>query len=931
MTVDSRPAGDRSARHGPGESVGARSIGAEPTAAEHASPSTDGRVASYRFTVVPHTHWDREWYLPFEHFRMRLARSIDEIVAVLESDPRFRSFTLDGQSVTLEDYAEVRPPDAVSRLRALVREGRVLTGPSYVLPDEFLAGQEALVRNFLHGRRVVESWGGRSMAVGYLPDTFGHVGQLPQILRGFGLDAFVFWRGLGDEARRVGTAFAWEAPDGSTVTAIRQLGSYGNASELGRWERGGVDLVDDPDAYPAASADRFRRFVETWAPEIAQTGSTELLLCNGSDHQPIHRRLPDLVEAARSAHAGAAIEIGSYDEYWERLAPTLGELPVVAGELVGGRDAPVLRGINSTRIGLKRAAEATERALLAAESFASLAALAGRYAIPTHELRFAWREHLRNLPHDSISGCSVDEVHRDMGQRFVTAQRIAERVAREAVAALAGRTEPWTYRSPVEPSFSVLNPLPAARRVLLDVPIPDDLVDEPSLVAVEGLMTDDDGSHELASADAGPATPVQRSDERPDIGRIVVDLDGFGARTFTLAPGSAAAALAIRTAVPVSTAATTNAHEGAPDGVRSVGADTIENEHLRVTAHPDGSLTVVELSTGRTHEHLNVLEDEADRGDEYTFCPLENDRPRRPEPTGVVRVVASGPVEAALAVDLVFTLPERLTPDRRRRTGRAPCAVRVTARLVAAMPRIEIETTIDNAARDHRLRARFRAPDATHATDVRAEGHFDVVHRPARAQWSGGGWTEPPALTAHTAGAVAIGDLVFVGRGLPEYEAIPVRRGLDLAVTLVRCVGWLSRDDLSTRPGHAGPGIETPDAQCLGRTTARYAIAFGAAALSDAALCRLSADVRTDARIGPPGAFTEGLLAVEGDVAWAALKPAEDEDGVILRLYAPRAGSRLDVRSIADVAAVRLDEAPSREDALAPLRAGEIRTLRLRR
>jgi mannosylglycerate hydrolase len=891
----------------------AGAIPAAVSAASAPAPAAPGDpVAGYRFTIVGHTHWDREWYLPFEQFRMRLARTIDELVEVLEADPRFRSFTLDGQSVTLEDYAEIRPPEAVERLRRLVAAGRVLTGPSYVLPDEFLAGGEALIRNLIAGRRVVEAWGGESMAVGYLPDTFGHVGQLPQILRGFGLDAFVFWRGLGDDAGRVGVAFAWRAPDGSTVTAIRQLGSYGNSSQLGRWGQGGTDLVDDPEAQRGAAADRLGRFLEAWRPEIERSGVRELLLCNGSDHERIHRPLPDLVEHMRAAHPATPVEIGSYDEYWARLRAGLdpASLPVVGGELVAGRDAPVLRGINSARVYLKQAAERTERALLSAESFASLAALAGRYAIPVHELRHAWREHLRNLPHDSISGCSVDEVHRDMGQRFVTAQRIADRVRREALAALAGRSEPWTYRSPVAGSFSVVNPLPAARRVLVDVPVPHDLVEAPALVALPGFAHDADQPDVVAAAlpvQLGPA-PLAESPTGL-VARLAADVEGFGARTFTLAARSVA--------------------EAAPAAC-AVGPATIENEHLRVTLRGDGSITVLERATGRTHEGLNVLEDDADRGDEYNFCPLDGDRSRRPAPDGTVTVVADGPVVAELAAEVPFGLPAGLSTDRRRRSGAVTCPVTVRVRLVAGLSRVEVETSVDNRAGDHRLRVRFRAPDAGHASPVRAEGHFDVVHRPARLNWSGAGWIEPPAQTSHTSGAVALGDLAFVGVGLPEHEAIPVHRALDLAVTLLRCVGWLSRDDLSTRPGHAGPGIATPEAQCPGRHTFRYALAFGASALSDAGLCRLSADVRTPAGVGPAGALAEGLLAVDGDVAWSTLKPAEDGDGAILRIYAPGAGSRLDVRSIGELSATRLDETGTREDPLAPLESGEIRTIRIR-
>jgi mannosylglycerate hydrolase len=870
------------------------------TAGEHAPVApADDPVAGYHFTVVPHTHWDREWYLPFEVFRLRLVRAVEEICDVLERDPRFTSFTLDGQSVILEDVAELRP-DLEPRLRRLLADRRLSTGPAYVLPDEFLAGQETLVRNFIVGREVCRRFGAEPMGVGYMPDTFGHVAQLPQILRGFGLDAFIFWRGLGDEANRFGLAFTWEAPDGTPVTALRQLGSYGNASGLGRWADGGVDLDDRPELHGTAASKRFERFVRSYAIELERTATTELFLCNGSDHTGIHATLPDLLEHARAEHPATGIAIGSYDDYWKRVAPTLRALPVHRGELVAGRDAPVLRGINSTRMPLKQAAERTERALLAAETLASLAVMARRtpFTYPAAAFDRAWREHLRNMPHDSISGCHVDEVEGDMQPRFAIAQQLAARVQREALASLAGDSEPYSYRPLSRATATVVNPLGHARHALASITLPPSLVDESRLVAV---------------ATDGRRLTVQVERDGPEpIGLVGLGLAGFGARELRLVPGAAV--------------------EIAP--ATAVGSDTIANELVSVTAHRDGTISVTDRHSGAVHRGLHRFEDVADRGDEYNFCPLEGDVPvlATDETTAGaagVRVVRRGPLVAELEIEFVLQLPAQLAVDRSRREGEVQIPVTTRVRVTAGSDRVEFTTTLENRARDHRLRVRFPAAGATYDSTVRAEGHFGVARRPVRPVWTGGGWFEPPALTAHTSGSVAVGHLTLFARGLPEYEAVPTRDGLDVALTLLRCVGWLSRDDLATRPGGAGPTIATPGAQCLGTHTFEYAVAVGRAR-PDGELLRESAEYRTPVVVGPAGIRTDELLAVRGDVLVTALKGAQDGDDVVLRVVAASPTS-LEVDTPFVATPARLDESPLVGEADGPLRTGEIRTVRLAR
>src|SRR5438270_7276503 len=184
----------------------------------------------FRYLVVPHTHWDREWYVPFEVFRLRLGAVIDGVLDKLEADPEFRSFPLDGQGIVLEDYAAARP-DHVHRLRALLAAGRLEAGPWYVLPDEILVGSEALVRNLLLGRRVCRRFGVEPTAAGYEPDSFGHPAQLPQILAGFGLRTFLFSRGLGDQLDDVGVVFRWQA-GGAEVVACQFLPHYDNFARL---------------------------------------------------------------------------------------------------------------------------------------------------------------------------------------------------------------------------------------------------------------------------------------------------------------------------------------------------------------------------------------------------------------------------------------------------------------------------------------------------------------------------------------------------------------------------------------------------------------------------------------------------------------------------------------------------------------------------
>ena len=804
-----------------------------------------------RFFVVPHTHWDREWYLPFEQFQLRLGAVVDEVLDVLEQDPAFTSFTLDGQAVVLEDYVEVRPENE-GRLRALLAAGRLEIGPSYMLPDELLVGGESLVRNLLLGRIVCERFGARPSPVGYLPDSFGHPSQLPQILSGFGIESMIFSRGLGDQLDEVGVIFRWRGRDGSEVRAIQQLSSYSNFGHV----------VDADDAQG-----RVETIARSFGGALAQAGVRELLLCAGDDHVHVRRDLPELCAELERRLPGREFVIARYSDFVDALEPA--PLPVWSGELLGSRLQNILRGVNSARLYLKQANERAETQLLAVETLAALRSLHARQRFPVADFRLAWGRLLRCQPHDSICGCSCDEVHRDMLVRYELLDRTVAALRRRALAGLAdGAPNPDGAR------VSVVNVLPQRRR---------------GLVEVAGMEP------------------------------VVVELDGFSAHTIELTPAGP------------------NSPAGEPSG-----SPAIENERFRVEASDHGTLTLIDKRTGHRFEHLHRLEDELDMGDLYNFCPVDGAPPWRSR-SAAVRVLRVGPPVWELELQVTAERPAGLDADLQPESEVRPLAVTTLVRLVEGLERIEFRMTVENTTRDHRLRVVFGVGAATPAAAVRAEGHFALVERPLELVQPRAEWVEPPDPTQHTLGAVALGPLALLTKGLPEYEARvapdddPARA--ELCLTLLRAVGVISRPSgaITTRPLGAGPQVSTPEGQCLGRHELEYALLADADTLDAVALLRASQDYRLGFVVVDGGAQLDPPLSVDGAVVFSCLKGAEDGDGLILRCFNPGVSTEsVRITGNVTVTRLRLDEThtgaarePTGAGASLDVAGGEIGTFRL--
>jgi alpha-mannosidase len=945
------------------------------------------QTAERTLLVVPHTHWDREWYLTFQQFRMKLVATVDAVLDIMERDPGYARFLLDGQTIILDDYLEVRPENA-ARLQRLAREGRILVGPWYIQPDEFLVSGESLVRNLLRGRKMAREYGG-AMNVGYVPDTFGHIAQLPQILRGFGMETAVFWRGVGPEMTG---DFRWSAPDGEEVRVVWLHDGYGNAANL---------PMDDEQL-----ARRAREIAARWS-----ANSAYVLLMNGSDHLPPQAELPEMMRQAneRLSADHLRLQIGTLPEYISHLPADTSGLQTHEGELRSSYRAPLLPATLSARVWLKQRNAACEAALSRwAEPVSALAWTLGA-DYPAGFLDLAWKLLLQNQPHDSICGCSIDQVHAEMLPRYDQSEQVATALTSAGLQFLAGKVE---TRGPANAiPVMVFNPGPGPRTEVVEVEtlapfqrlqvtadtgatVPfearlaeaeeiyradldregmrdmmaqagdgriagytiSDLAvahDEDSAMATvqATLLESGEPDIEKLAADSARLEQLAQSDEITTY-RVVArmaplavirllarDVLAYGWRVYQVGPADAE--------IP---------SESFPGAVVA-SDDTLENDLLRVSVdRAVGSLTLHDKRTGQIYTRLNSIEDGGDIGDLYTYCPPAVDRLiSHPAAPPVIGLVDSSPARATLRVTRHYDLPISADITRAKRADETtPCEIVSDVTLAALSPRVDIQTTIHNVAEDHRLRALFPAPFPS--TSASAEDTYTVINRPARFESaSTKGWVEQPVNAHPQKRFVDVSDgahgLAILNHGLAEYEIVRREGGDAVAVTLLRSVGWLSRGDLTTRNGHAGPMLATPGGQGLGMQTARYAIlphagdwqAYGAVLREAQALEAPLRALPAEQRDGDLPASWSFVHVTPDAVAISAIKRAESGDGLIVRLYNPGDQPQETALTfgapLADVREVRLDEEPLDDDgqggiefsgneARLTLRAGQIRTLR---
>jgi alpha-mannosidase len=821
--------------------------------------------------IVPHTHWDREWYAPFQSFRLQLVDLLDDLLPSLDADPSFVHFLLDGQMAVVDDYLAVRP-DAEATLRRLAASGRLETGPWYILMDEFLVSGETIVRNLQMGLDRAAAFGG-AMEVGYLPDMFGHIAQMPQLLRQFGFEHAVVWRGVPASVDK--DAFWWSAPDGSRVRAEYLVQGYGNGAYLPDDAKGLVGAIED--------------FACDWKDVL--TGP--ILWMNGTDHLVPQLRLGRLVTEANTLQDDYDIAVTSLAEHLGQAS--VEDLPSWRGELRSGAHANVLMGVTSNRVDVRRAAARAERALERAEALAALFQPVDRW--PSALLHEGWLHVVRNAAHDSVCACSIDEVCEAVLSRYAEAATIGEGLAQRALDAL-GSSVPGD--GPV-----IVNPTARPRAGVVEVIVPgsgprpgaqilnerraERVVAELDLATMAGVVV-----RELKHNRRIEAIALESVETGEELWRAEREQDGSMLTSGTradldelVASGSGSVRLRVRTKPTQKLLVRVAGMPGyswrswkpVPLDVDAAGADerSLWNGLVRVDVAGDGTWSI----DGR--EGFGRIVRGGDVGDTYNWCPPDDDlvvdAPERVD----VAVEESGPVRAQLRITSSYRWPSRQGGPR------VDVDVATRLELQAGERLLRVSTEWHNPCRDQRVRVWF--PLASPADRSRAECSFAIVERGLRAE---GGPNEIGLPTFPSKRFVQSGGLTVVHDGVMEYELVDVRDGLAhaLALTLVRCTAMLGQGPMATRPLPAAPMIPVEGAQMLKRVRTDYGICIGDAdpyALVDELLAPLlvtktgggqrTADGQA---LDVDGAVVSSLRRVAGRLEVRVFNPSDDITTVVI-------------------------------------------------
>ncbi len=820
--------------------------------------------------LLTSTHWDREWYDTFQGFRWRLIDILDDAMNKLDENPEIETFTLDGQTIVLEDYTEIVPENK-ERLQNLIKEGRITVGPWYVMPDELIPSGESLIRNINIGHKVARSWGVEPMKYGYVCDIFGHTAQMPQILAGFDINGALLGRGATEE--RFPAHFRWCSPDGSEVTTFKTPDLYGYGEywiRVSRFE----GTEEEKDA-------NIRKYLDG---ELLRTDIPVVMLVDGQDHQPMHAAsLVDTKKRIERLYPGSTVRIVSPELMAQHLEQYREQLPKRVGNLTDTsrkqhQFARLLTNTLSSRYDLKREnAECQTLMEKWAGPLTALSRLTGNTPIRKNYYDIAYRYLITNHPHDSICGCSIDQVHRDMKYRFAQVKEINNSIAQYGLVNLSR----CTGHDGNTHILTLVNPLPFRRKETVTVDIwfnkefPYQYSEPFGYEHINSFLLIDKDGNEIPYK----VTNISRNKVHLETGWLLwddrhtvvfeADLPACGRAEYKIVPN--------------------NGPTRYFETLRT-GTYTAENELVKLTVNTDGTIDIHDKRTGETYANQIIFEDNIDIGDGWNYSAATCDRKYISAATPVsIAVTCDAPDKCSFEIKREMLLPtgySRITEnvtDYRRNDEHNVVEIIATVSLTKSSPMVDVALSVNNTVKDHRLR--LIIPTGVTEDRYYASQAFYVDERSASINNESAKWEEPEhhekSMQSFAFRRNGKRGLAFIsGGGLHEIGAFNDGDGT-LAVTLLRCVSM------------GGNNHFLVDGQMPGISNYRFGLLPMLESDSYADLQRLSDSLSTGVIFREnktcfetPEEHSFFSVTGDGNTVFSTMKLPEDgEDGIIIRLY----------------------------------------------
>ena len=736
--------------------------------------------------VVPHTHWDREWFFTSDQAKVYLLKDLKDVLDHLEASGQYGSFLLDGQSSLIEDYLNWRPQER-KRVEKLVKEKKLILGPWYTQTDQYLASGESIINNLRIGMKQSDELGGH-MNVAYVPDSFGQESSMPQIYQQLGIDDAVLYRGFSlDDTKQ--SEFTWQGEDGSEISVFRMACGY---------FIGGV--VDETKLAQLMTEEPFKTVVD-------QASTDNVLFPNGSDMAPLRFDLPEFIERLNQANKGKfTFEVASLEDYITAVKEAKPELRLITGEQDCGKDMRVHKSISSSRADLKALNTKLQNYL--ANVVEPVLALGSYFGIPypTKTLEDLWKKMAKNAAHDSMGNCVSDRVNADIKARYQKVEDIAtalvEVTLRQISTGVKNDGHPIT--------LTVFNTLPVERGGVVSKriysPSRNFKIQDYNGQNIPFEITAVKDVTELITSstiqlDPGQAIYLPEKVYQLDVNMQLANIPAFGYKQLSLI---------------------SEQDQEIDLPTRQTGTK-IENEFYQISVNVDGSLDILDKLNNHLYQKQAILEENGDDGDSYNYSPAKQDlvsystaQPHRSQ-------CIQNALSSKLIIDYDFSVPSDLAARAKGLTDvKMPTQMIVT--LDRASKLIKFELNVDNRLpKSHRLCIDFDSEVVTN-TSI-ADIQFGTIKRPltkkqALRDWhqNQGAWQEKPISINTVQSFVAMSDdergLALIPQGVREYECIG-KDNATIRLTVFRTYGMLGKRDLLYRPGRASGDetVPTPEAE----------------------------------------------------------------------------------------------------------------------